>query len=47
MKNLVDAQEYMLSHDIDGWLTRDYRYTNPVFWQAYENMCRTSPGRSG
>lgn len=25
----------MLSHDIDGWLTRDYRYTNPVFWQAY------------
>lgn len=25
----------MLGHGIDGWLTRDYRYTNPVFWQAY------------
>lgn len=35
MKNLADAQEYMHSQEIDGWLTRDYRYTNPVFWQAY------------
>ncbi len=44
MKGLDDAQAYMLQNGIDGWLTRDYRYTNPVFWQAYgaqvENVTR-------
>ncbi len=25
----------MQSAGIDGWLTRDYRYTNPIFWQAF------------
>lgn len=34
----------MQQNGIDGWLTRDYRYTNPVFWQAFgehiENVTR-------
>ncbi len=28
------AQEFMREAGIDGWLTRDYRYTNPVFEAA-------------
>lgn len=35
MKHLTEAQAYMARNGIHGWLTRDYRYTNPVFWQAY------------
>lgn len=35
MKNFAEAQAYMARNGIDGWLTRDYRYTNPIFWQAY------------
>ncbi len=31
----ADAREFMCSNGIDGWLTRDYRYTNPIFWQAF------------
>ncbi len=34
----------MRANSIDGWLTRDYRYTNPVFWQLFgeriENVTR-------
>lgn len=44
MKAFDDAQTFMQQNGIDGWLTRDYRYTNPVFWQAYgshvENVTR-------
>ena len=29
-----DAQAYLREAGIDGWLTRDYRYTNPVFEAA-------------
>lgn len=29
-----DAQVYLQASGIDGWLTRDYRYTNPVFESA-------------
>jgi Xaa-Pro aminopeptidase len=32
--NLTAAQEFMREAGIDGWLTRDYRYSNPIFWQA-------------
>jgi Xaa-Pro dipeptidase len=35
MNHLTEAQTYMADYGIDGWLTRDYRYTNPIFWQAY------------
>ena len=28
---LDDARHFLQSNGIDGWLTRDYRYTNPVF----------------
>lgn len=35
MNGTDDAQSYMQQNGIDGWLTRDYRYTNPVFWQAF------------
>lgn len=28
------AQEFMRESGLDGWLTRDYRYTNPVFLAA-------------
>jgi Xaa-Pro aminopeptidase len=28
---LSDAQYFLQATDIDGWLTRDYRYSNPVF----------------
>ncbi|MEX0762466.1 MAG: M24 family metallopeptidase [Dehalococcoidia bacterium] len=34
------AQEYLGQAGIDGWLTRDYRYTNPVFWNALGNHVR-------
>ena len=44
MSRLDDAQSYMQQNGIDAWLTRDYRYTNPVFWQAFgqhiENVTR-------
>ena len=33
-KPLDDARHYLQSTGIDGWLTRDYRYTNPVFEAA-------------
>ena len=28
------AQEYLESHDIDGWLLYDYRGMNPIFWET-------------
>jgi Xaa-Pro aminopeptidase len=31
---LEDARQYLQSSGVDGWLTRDYRYTNPVFEAA-------------
>jgi Xaa-Pro dipeptidase len=31
---LNDARDYLQSTATDGWLTRDYRYTNPVFEAA-------------
>ncbi|HIF73277.1 MAG TPA: M24 family metallopeptidase [Dehalococcoidia bacterium] len=31
---LDDAREFLQSTGTDGWLTRDYRYTNPVFEAA-------------
>ena len=31
---LDNAREYLQSTGTDGWLTRDYRYTNPVFEAA-------------
>lgn len=44
MKALIDAQAFMQQNGTDGWLTRDYRYTNPLFWQVYgrhvENVTR-------
>tara|TARA_Y100000588_G_scaffold147917_1_gene161829 strand:- start:1286 stop:2497 length:1212 start_codon:yes stop_codon:yes gene_type:complete len=42
--NLKEAQIFLNSAEIDGWLTRDYRYTNPVFEAALglhiENLTR-------
>lgn len=35
MKAWHDAQDYMRQHGIDGWLTSDYRYSNPIFWQVF------------
>ncbi len=35
MKSFEDARAFMTQNGIDGWLTRDYRYTNSVFWQAF------------
>ena len=32
--DLSAAQEYMRATGISGWLTRDYRYTNPIFFAA-------------
>ena len=32
--SLDDARQYLQSTGTDGWLTRDYRYTNPVFEAA-------------
>ncbi|MBT5475928.1 MAG: M24 family metallopeptidase [Chloroflexi bacterium] len=32
--SLDDARQFLQSAGIDGWLTRDYRYTNPVFEAA-------------
>ncbi len=41
---IAAAQEFMRGSDIAGWLTRDYRYTNPVFEAALgtrvENLTR-------
>ena len=33
-KSLDEARLFLQSDGIDGWLTRDYRYTNPVFEAA-------------
>ena len=42
--NLDEARIFLNSAEIDGWLTRDYRYTNPVFEAALglhiENLTR-------
>ncbi len=44
MTSFDDARTFMQRNGIDAWLTRDYRYTNPVFWQAFgshvENVTR-------
>ena len=32
--SLDDARQFLQSAGVDGWLTRDYRYTNPVFKAA-------------
>ena len=32
--DLNAAREYLSSNNIAGWLTRDYRYTNPIFFAA-------------
>ena len=32
--DLSAAREYMSTIGIEGWLTRDYRYTNPIFFAA-------------
>ena len=32
--DLQAAREYLNNADISGWLTRDYRYTNPIFFAA-------------
>lgn len=32
--DLSSAREYMSGAGISGWLTRDYRYTNPIFFAA-------------
>ena len=32
--SLDDARHFLQSAGIDGWLTRDYRYTNPIFEAA-------------
>lgn len=32
--DLSSAREYMSGVGISGWLTRDYRYTNPIFFAA-------------
>lgn len=34
MSTFTAAQEYLRRSGLDGWLTRDYRYTNPVFEAA-------------
>jgi Xaa-Pro aminopeptidase len=34
MSAISDAQEFMRGASYDGWLTRDYRYSNPVFEAA-------------
>ncbi len=34
MPTFTAAQEYLRRSGLDGWLTRDYRYTNPVFEAA-------------
>ena len=31
---LRNAQEHLLSEEIDGWLLYDYRGMNPIFWDA-------------
>ena len=31
---IQQAQEYMQSQDIDGWLLYDYRGMNPIFWDT-------------
>ena len=32
--DLQAAREYLQEADVAGWLTRDYRYTNPIFFAA-------------
>ena len=32
--DLNAAREYLTKNGISGWLTRDYRYTNPIFFAA-------------
>ena len=32
--DLLAAREYLSSIGVAGWLTRDYRYTNPIFFAA-------------
>ncbi len=34
MSTFTDAQEFLREAGLDGWLTRDYRYSNPVFEAA-------------
>jgi Xaa-Pro dipeptidase len=35
IKKVVDnAQKFMDSHDIDGWLLYDYHGMNPIFWET-------------
>ena len=43
--NLQAAREYLTNAGISGWLTRDYRYTNPIFYAAlgYEPPNLTRP----
>ena len=43
--NLQAAREYLSNAGISGWLTRDYRYTNPIFYAAlgYEPPNLTRP----
>ncbi len=31
---VAQAQEYLRSHSIDGWLLYDYRDMNPIFWDT-------------
>ena len=33
-KTIESAQEFIRAAGLRGWLTRDYRYTNPVFLAA-------------
>ena len=43
--DLQAAREYLTNAGISGWLTRDYRYTNPIFFAAlgYEPPNLTRP----
>ena len=43
--DLNAAREYLTNAGISGWLTRDYRYTNPIFFAAlgYEPPNLTRP----
>ncbi len=33
MLRITEAQEYLQSHDLAGWLLYDYQKSNPVFWE--------------
>ncbi len=43
--DLNAAREYLQGSEVVGWLTRDYRYTNPIFYAAlgYEPSNLTRP----